>query len=1103
MPDLSFAMTISEWKFAVKRTKPSTSRGICGFSQPELAHMCDSLIEVILANFNSAVKFGLPRWMLTSKVHLIPKTQESTRIRAMRPITVFSLLYRTWSKAVARRLLQCWSSRIPTQIVGALPGRSCVTLSLKNAIFTERYIHLGCDAGGYSLDITKCFNAIGRRPTYELFLKGGMCRDHADFWFHSLGNMSRTAIILSSYSETYEASTGLPEGDPASVLGMILIGYNWSELLKMEGLRTSVFADDWTWDGESVNAHIRAMQLTDRFLRCLRLTSDPSKCWAWGATPKARKMWGQISLELTGDPKHIQITTAEKALGVCQHFSKATQHGCQTARLDKGLERLERLSKIPTDIDNIAKLIQSNVWAMSFFGSDTVYIGNKHYKSFRSIATKALVTKTKATSTLNACSLLSKYMVDPFFYVLFRCLMNWKRLMTSDPASSDVIKFVLLQASDDPVHAFGPASILNCYLKILGWTLLADGSICDHLDRPFSLTQIPAAHLNNFLWDAWDKFLTDHIRKRKGLQLWPEIDALQTRKVALPTDNRERAIIANLRCIGTMWADQREKWTEVCNGDELSCPLCGASDAREHFPFECPGTEELRLKHRDAIEKTKTDFPHLCFLPVIHKHPKHQLLQMANFSRTLPEPFDPHIDSAGNMPLNFFTDGSCIFPEQGGRLSTFAIIQDCCLSDNERIEQAIRYKETGMMPSSLKVAQVGMTCGPQTINRAEFTALIQIVASCIGAQVYCDSAWSIDAFGKVQSSPCAMQHFGSSNDDLLQILCSHFETKDPSAFCLHKIAAHRDDSQAISDLDLYYILGNRVADNVAREGVKPEISPIHQICWDVGNWYKNQHDALVLLMPFLAQAEMLRLDAFDKKTKQLDSEHGKLFSEQRAITWDPIAEPLHSRFVVPDEVLASFLPGASVLQLAVDFLTSLQWPSEPTPGVSISWYELTVNFIGSTKLEPPRICNRGEQFHKYLDPLYDDSAILLPLKVWDVVRLLDNAAAHIHRLMNIELVPYAHAKVRWHLGFMGYKNKVSGFNLRPCLPFLDTHLKVLRDLVTHDGLGIPVPFSVEPNILRTSCPLDMNSFEDRYKAMRRETRLVKTAGFYEPLNSQP
>eukprot|EP00438_Fugacium_kawagutii_P022750 Skav214764 [mRNA] locus=scaffold1230:158615:162745:+ [translate_table: standard] len=1039
MPDLDRCLTCDEWIHAIKRTKPKTSRGICGFSQPELLRMHPKLLEVIVQLFNDAVTTGLPAWLMTSKVLLVPKFPGGVLIKDMRPITVFSLLYRTWSKAVAFRVLQAWGTRIPNNVVGALPGRSCSTLSLRNAIQSERYISLDMEAGGYSLDITKCFNGIGRKPAEILLTFGGMGKQHVSLWFHSLANMSRCANILGSYSTPHGASTGLPEGDPISALGMVMIGFIWSSLIDQLGLRSTVFADDWNWDGMGRSSHLAALRLTDLFLRSLRLESDPSQCWAWGSTTKARKLWESISEEITGDPMHISVITAEKALGVFQHFSRLTQHGCQSARLQKGLDRLERLKRLPVELDDAAKLVQSNVWAMSFFGTDIVYVGAKHLNSFRTALTSVFLSKTRTTSTWLACSLLSKFAVDPFFYVVYRTLLQWKRLMMVDHASHDIIRFVLLHASDDPVRAFGPASVLCCYLKLVGWSILADGTLCDHLGRCFSLCDTPAAQINAFLWDAWDCVLTEKVHQRKELQLWPMLDTKETRRIKLHDDKRYRAILANLRCLGTMWAEHREKWCDFEADDTLQCcPLCGAEDNRQHFPFECPGISSLRDSFQNEIMAAKEHFPHCCFLPVMYKHPKMDVLHLANFNRTLPEPLV--LDADEPHDFCFYTDGSCIFPEQGGRLSAWSVIWDQSTCKDERVQQSRRFRATGQTPTTLTPIQVGLTTGPQTINRAEFTAMLQIVRSVSSATIYSDSQWALDAFRAIQLNPCWQYHYGSPNDDLLFQLVAIAQYRCLDNFKLVKLAAHQSVNDVQCDVMLYHVLGNDAADRTAKQGVQRHISPFHDLSWEVGTWYRQQESVLLGLQPFIAQAEALRLDAFDAKRDAAKSiDDGGLFSLSKALSWKPEAVTLVQPFQIPDRVLAAFMPGASLLQLIVTYLLSLQWPEVPTPNVGCSWYEITLNFLGVTGVQIPRIANRGSQILEYIDPTRDETASLLPLQVWDVVRIMESAASHIRRFMGIHLVPTHLAKSRWRLGFVGYKQGLAGFLVRPIFHRLEDH----------------------------------------------------------------
>ena len=150
------------------------------------------LLEWIVKIFEWSAPVGLPKWLMMAKTVLIPKHHEAASITDMRPIMIFSLIYRIWSKVCAQRLLQCWTSWVPRQISGGLPGRSCLQLSLCNAVMIERELTLHSDFGGFSLDISKCFNTFGRQPMKFLLAATGWSDTHAMQWINSLRKMSRT-----------------------------------------------------------------------------------------------------------------------------------------------------------------------------------------------------------------------------------------------------------------------------------------------------------------------------------------------------------------------------------------------------------------------------------------------------------------------------------------------------------------------------------------------------------------------------------------------------------------------------------------------------------------------------------------------------------------------------------------------------------------------------------------------------------------------------------------------------------------------------------------------------------------------------------------------
>lgn len=64
-PDLEFQ--ISDWREAIKATKKSSARGVCGWSQPELKSMSDGLLQLLRLIANRSHRVGFPSWMMLAR----------------------------------------------------------------------------------------------------------------------------------------------------------------------------------------------------------------------------------------------------------------------------------------------------------------------------------------------------------------------------------------------------------------------------------------------------------------------------------------------------------------------------------------------------------------------------------------------------------------------------------------------------------------------------------------------------------------------------------------------------------------------------------------------------------------------------------------------------------------------------------------------------------------------------------------------------------------------------------------------------------------------------------------------------------------------------
>ena len=1037
IPDLDHKHTLDEWVTAVRDTKTTTARGMCGFSQPELLSCHPSIHQAFIDVFHSVRSTGLPSWLMVARTVLVPKHSNAKLIREMRPITILPLVVRTWCKITARRLLLQWSKVIPQNVVGSMPGRSCTQLTLSTAAKVESALLIGSDLGGFSLDISKCFNCFGRLPVSHLMKMFGLGPNHCSFWIQSINRMKRCVHILNTTSDPVRATTGLAEGDPLSVCGMVAVGFAWHCVVSSVGADTTIYVDDWAWISSDPSVHIEVMLLTQRFLRSLKLKSDPAKCWAWGTSKTARKWWSLVSTHVVGSPDAFRLCFAERELGAYLHFSRQMHLGTARDRIDSGLVRLKKLANLPIKSQKKALLIQTNVWPTMFFGSDTVYVGKKLFGKIRSAACEALVTKTQATSPLVAIATSAHALQDPLCFVILRALKIWRRLLLCDHSNRHLFWHLLENAVADPNRAFGPAVALVTYLSLIGWSFQSEGMIKDHLGVQFSLWKISIDFLGLRLHCAWDRVVANHVSARHDFCNWPEPFLDLTRSISSFDDARKNEIIASHQSFGPVFGSQKAQWSCVEEpAAQCKCPMCGkAEDSRFHFPLECSALGEIRLKHNNTISRIKESFPHLIFWPVVYKHPKHEMLQLIHQSRELPPMFEwqGHEGNGAETPT-FFTDGSCAFPRyEGCRLAAFSIVQDLLTSDSSRSECGFLLRDSGKLPDSLEVVQVAATPGSQTINRSELCAIIQVVRSCPAARVFTDSAWSIDFFHAVRDDPVVHHHFHRCNFDLVCALCELSTTRDLFAFELVKIKSHLTDCEVDSNLDLYYTFGNRCADSMAKAGIQPHRSPVHELQWQVSRWYVSQQQLLVGFFDFLIEADICRREAFDRLQETPKPTHLVLVED--LLEWSPTCTYQMDLPLLSQELLQAFIPGASVLKSIVSWALRLRWPKEESIGPGISLFELAVNYLGVTGSPMPKVLRYVNKYPEYCDPLQSVEADLLPQTPWDVVRVLEHATTFLLKFAGCELFPRDHHQRKTYLRGYGYMTLMRGYNIRPVLPF--------------------------------------------------------------------
>ena len=480
----------------------------------------------------------------------------------------------------------------------------------------------------------------------------------------------------------------------------------------------------------------------------------------------------------------------------------------------------------------------------------------------------------------------------------------------------------------------------------------------------------------------------------------------------------------------------------------------------------------------------------MLFLPVLYKHPKHHVVQLAHHMRKLPDPFDTTIDGVDiSCDKTFYTDGSCVFPcLTEARLAGFSIIVDMCNNDRDRINQALSVRHNDQFPFTLVPVHAGLQIGQQTINRAEFTAALQVVQSCNSGCIVTDSQWTCDTFQRVQQDSVAWHYHNDANYDLIVLLCFCFNDLGRKAenFCIRKIRAHQKRSDVESNLDLYGVVANELADQTAKKAVGENVSVMHQLIWEVGRFYQQQRKFLRQFLDVLTEVDIRRSEK--KECERKETVSGLLYAQdlRHISVTSPVFEVITD---VPATVLAGFIPGPGLLQTLVNWAALIRWPQSLCDGcLGISHFELAVNFCVVTGTCFPRILERGRRYPQFVDPFYHADAVLLPELSFDAVRVLEQAITILKKYAGIDLFPSAFKERRRFLGIFGNSKSLMGYSLRPQLPSQNAHIDRMIELTSNDSLGNP---SCSPNntiqlgLQRCRHSLDDTGYDDRLKALRR------------------
>ena len=306
------------------------------------------------------------------------------------------------------------------------------------------------------------------------------------------------------------------------------------------------------------------------------------------------------------------------------------------------------------------------------------------------------------------------------------------------------------------------------------------------------------------------------------------------------------AVFARHVCGGFSSGACKALWAADADG---LCPLCGASDTKEHRILHCPATDHIRRPWLPYVTEALSRLPHWLHGPY-GTEPEHtEVPRLVFATRTLPalpNPL-PWLRPTVDAPvLNLFTDGSCRHPcVPVASVAAYAVVQDVRPPGVSVAAVRAHWLQTGLMPPLLVVVTQGAVPGEQNINRAEFCAVIQACqhAMKLGAPktvIWTDSAFVVNEWTKARQG--SDFHYADLGAELIKVWRTQYE--------LRKVKAHVDLAARHGD-EWWQSAGNTQADLAAKAALQAEFPFLLSLVDGTAAEELAQKDLLHLFARFL------------------------------------------------------------------------------------------------------------------------------------------------------------------------------------------------------------------------------------------------------------
>ena len=332
-------------------------------------------------------------------------------------------------------------------------NRGVEELNLAAMTMIEEAMEDGNPLGGFSLDLVKAFNQMGRPLVQKCMVHLGFPAQVAQTWITSLSHLRRYPTF-GKYSPPLQESQ---KGTHCQFWQCCQCASFFPQRIRSTGATPGCYADNWTFASrtteQQTNAFAAMLQLTQAF----KLPVDFTKSWAWGTTSCMRDIWSSEHMQPPGGQGTIQVVDTAKELGVQYVYTKKSVARKWADRVAQTHVMASRIKHASNSHDVRARLMAGAVWPKVLYGLEITFMGKKYFDQMRREATTAILGEYHQTNPFLACNTISKFMIDPQYYVIEKLLMTIRRWYLRQP-----VKVLDLLIPSEATKRAAQSQVVHC-----------------------------------------------------------------------------------------------------------------------------------------------------------------------------------------------------------------------------------------------------------------------------------------------------------------------------------------------------------------------------------------------------------------------------------------------------------------------------------------------------------------------------------------------------------------------------------------------------------------------------------------------------------------